>query len=122
MSGSPDTIGPAIRREALSKLVNKLTGMSSSHFTLSYHGDALKNGQMDVRELAPALLAAGDLLSEANREVNENRVSLSVNVQSGFERGSFEINLVTNQGVVSQLTSLVTGDRIMVASALVMLI
>src|SRR4029077_3819337 len=122
MSDSPDTIGPASRHNILVNLVNRFTGMSTSQFTLSYDGDALNNGQMDVRELAPALLAAGDLLSEANRQVNQDRVTLSVNVQSGFEKGSFDINLVTNQGALSQLASLVTGEHIVVASALVMLI
>jgi hypothetical protein len=96
--------------------------MSTSQFTLSYDGDQLRDGQMDVRELGPALLAVGDLLSEANQEVNGGRVTLSVNVQAGFEKGSFDISLVTNQGPLSELMSLVTGDHIVVASALVLLL
>jgi hypothetical protein len=122
MFGSPDTIGRANQHNTLIHLVNRLTGMSTSQFTLSYDGEALKSGQMDVRDLAPALLAASDLLSEANRQVNQDRVTLSVSVQGGFEKGSFDITLVTNQGVLSQLASLVTGDRIIAASALVMLL
>jgi hypothetical protein len=122
MLHGPDSIGPANRHHALGALVNRFRGMSTSQFTLSYDGSLLANGQMDVRELAPALLAAGELLTAANREANENRVELSVKVQAGFERGSFEILLIASQTPLNQLTGLLTGENIVTASALSMLI
>lgn len=122
MLSSPDRIGPTADHNVLVGLINRARGMSTSQFTLSYDGDELRDGQMDVRELGPALLAVGELLSEANQEVNGGRVTLSVNVQAGFEKGSFDISLVTNQGPLSELMSLVTGEHIMVASALVVML
>lgn len=46
---------------------------------------------MDARDLAPTLLAVSDLLHEANRIANGNRYHVQVNVQAGFQRGSFGI-------------------------------
>jgi hypothetical protein len=60
---------------------------------IAYDGEALKTGSMDIQELAPALLATGELLQEANRFLNEDRKKLSVKVKSDFKIGSFEIVL-----------------------------
>ena len=59
---------------------------------IAYDGEALRSGAMDVRELAPALLAIGDLLQQANRILNDDKATLAVKVRSDFERGSFGIN------------------------------
>jgi hypothetical protein len=72
------------------------------HFTITFDGEALQAGLMDVRDLAPSLLAIGDLLQEANRVVNGGRSSISVKVRSHFNRGSFEVSLVLVQGLLEQ--------------------
>lgn len=59
---------------------------------IAYDGPALRAGSMDVRELAPALLAVGDLLQQTNRLLNGERATLAVKVRSDFERGSFGIS------------------------------
>ena len=41
--------------------------MSKVAFQLSYDGPALRDGTMDVNELAVSLTTVGDLLQEANR-------------------------------------------------------
>lgn len=42
--------------------------MSREHFHLVYDGPALAENRMDVRTLAPALLAMGDLVERAITE------------------------------------------------------
>ena len=74
--------------------------MSDDRFTLAYDGEALKNGLMDVRELAPALLAAGELIQNSNRLLNGDRTQVSLQVKGDFRRGSFNIDLILNQNLI----------------------
>jgi hypothetical protein len=66
--------------------------MSKYALTIAYDGSALQNGTMDVRELAPALLAFGNLLEEANRELNGSTSKMQVLVKSEFKSGSFHVD------------------------------
>lgn len=69
-----------------------------TQFQLVYDGPALSESQMDVRTLAPALIALGDLVERANEMVNGNQARVALNVRGSFKRGSFgiEFELVTN--------------------------
>lgn len=66
--------------------------MSHAELTLSYDGPALTNGSMDVRDLAPALLAAGNLVEAINRVVNGETATANVHVRT-VSPGSFSIGL-----------------------------
>ena len=70
---------------------------AESEFTVVYDGDALRDGSIDVRDLAPALLGLGDLIAETNREVTGGQVAVALRVRSEFERGSFYVNLEIQQ-------------------------
>jgi hypothetical protein len=66
--------------------------MSHADMSLVYEGPAVESGAMDVRDLAPALLAFGNLIEAANRVVNGERASAKVQVKT-VGAGSFAIGL-----------------------------
>ena len=86
--------------------------MSKASFQVYYHGPDLESGVMDVRDLAPALLAVGSLLEETNRALNGQRTRISVNVKRGFEEGSFGISFEIVQDLANQLLDLFSSDSI----------
>ena len=81
----------------------------SVHFSIKYDGPALSSHQMDVRELAPALIALSSLLEEANRAIFNDAADVRVNVHGNFKGGSFEIDLVALQGIKDQIISIFSG-------------
>ena len=52
--------------------------MSSTSFQVVYDGPALAGSTIDVRELAPALLAFGDVIEQANFTLNAGRTSVAL--------------------------------------------
>src|ERR1035438_2788691 len=93
--------------------------MSKAEFQLAYDGPALRSGTMDVNQLASALLATGDLFREANRQLNGDRAEVSIKVRSDFKKGSFEVALLVDQGLVEQAKNLVLQASTVGAAALV---
>lgn len=67
-----------------------------------YDGEALREGLMDVQDLAPSLLSFGELCQSSNRVLNGNKAGISVNVKAGPERGSFELGIVLDQNLLWQ--------------------
>jgi hypothetical protein len=49
---------------------------SSSEFSVVYDGEALAENLMDVRDLAPALLALGEAFEIANGVLNGDRTAV----------------------------------------------
>lgn len=102
----------------LGKVDNK--GMTSSvHFTIKYDGPALATYQMDVRELAPALIALSELLEEASATAFPNSPAVRVNVQGNFKGGSFGVDLIAIQSMAQQLVSLFSGPEVSAAANLI---
>lgn len=66
--------------------------MSQSTFKLIYDGEALKDGEMDVADLAPALLAVGQFIRASAKAAYGEDTTVSVKVKATQE-GSFEVLL-----------------------------
>ena len=88
--------------------------MSQTSFSIAYDGPDVESGAMDVRDLAPALLAVGQLFDAANAVLNGQRATVGVNVQATTQ-GSFEVVLDVVQNVGSQLVSVFSGDAVTAA-------
>jgi hypothetical protein len=61
-------------------------------FQLTYDGPSVADGSMPVRDLAPALLALGQLFQEASAVVDPTGPQVSLEVKA-FDRGSFGVDL-----------------------------
>ena len=83
--------------------------MSSYAFYVVYDGPALQGNQMDVRDLAPALLALSDAFEEANRVINGSQTEIRLDVKASFQTGCFGIDLVSTQGVLNTLANWAQG-------------
>ncbi len=76
--------------------------LRKEQLNIIYDGEALREGLMDVRDLAPALLSLGDLFQNSNRVLNGDRARISVHVKAGIERGSFELGILLDQSLLQQ--------------------
>ena len=83
-----------------------------SNFRLSYDGPALATSEMDVRELAPALLAAGDLLNAATRVINGERSKSQTNVKGSFKVGSFGVDFSLVSDWTATIRDIFSSDTV----------
>lgn len=72
-------------------------------FEIAYEGPAVDDGIMDVRELAPSLLALGNLAENSNRVIGDPDAQIKVVVKSSFKKGSFQITLELIHTISDQL-------------------
>lgn len=101
----------------------KMQGMTTSvHFSIKYDGPALASHQMDVRELAPALMALANLLEDANKAAFPGSSEVRVQVKGTFKSGSFGIDLIADQTITQQLVSLFSGSEATAAANLLALL
>lgn len=88
------------------------------HFSIKYDGPALASHQMDVRELAPALIALSEMLEQANKAAFPDAAEVRVNVQGNFKGGSFGVDLIAMQSVAQQIVSMFSGPETTAAANL----
>jgi hypothetical protein len=93
---------------------------SSAELSLSFEGDALNDGVIDVRDLAPSLIALGEVFTQANDLLNERQASIQLGIRA-TQRGSFEVQLVLSQVAVATAGFIAVGN-IQSAAALTQLI
>lgn len=83
----------------------------TTHFRVTYDGPALAASTMDVRDLAPALLAVGDALDAATRALYGDRIKAQVNVRASFKTGSFGIDLALATDWALKVRDLLVSDN-----------
>jgi len=91
--------------------------MSRAAFTIAYDGPALSDHTMDVRDLAPAMMALGQLCDAANTVLNGERSRIRVNVKATAP-GSFEIVFEIIQTTSQHFLSLMTSPEASAAANL----
>ena len=100
-------------------LIDDNQGMSAAvHFSIKYDGPALVSHQMDVRELAPALIALSELLEQANKAAFPDAAEVRVNVQGNFKGGSFGVDLIAVQNIAQQIVAMFSGPEATAAANL----
>lgn len=89
--------------------------MSSTSFQVVYDGPALTGSTIDVRDLAPALLAFGDVIEQANMTLNDGRTSVALRVNASFKSGCFGIDFSVVQSLLTQVTGLFKEPAVVTA-------
>lgn len=87
--------------------------MTRQSFEVAYDGDGTHS--MDVQELAPALLAFGRLVREANAELNGKRATVKVLVQSDFEHKCFNISFDVVQSILHMIAGFLKSEEVKTA-------
>ncbi len=94
----------------------------TGNFYVIYDGPSLQNHEMDVRELAPALVALADLFERANEILSPDNSKITLNVKGSFKSGSFGIQLSVVHQIKDQILNFLQSDFALSAATLFSLI
>src|SRR4051794_23532318 len=83
--------------------------------TIRYDGPALADHEIDVNELAPALLALADIIQLANKRFNGDAAAMRVLVKADVEQRCFQIDLHLLLSIADQAKALFTEDNLKTA-------
>lgn len=83
--------------------------------TIRYDGPALGSHEMDVQDLAPALLALADMIQIANRKFNGDKADIRVLVNADVEQKCFMIDLSLVMSFLDQAKTFLDSDRVKTA-------
>ena len=74
---------------------------------IAYNGSGLTSGEMDVRDLAPALLAFASLVNKANEVIGGERPVKVLLNQDSIRKGSFDVTMLLDMDILDQARMLV---------------
>jgi hypothetical protein len=80
-------------------------------FTIIFDGDSVKDGTIDVKNLAPALLSLNEILTDANRLI-KNDFDITLNVKS-LPQGSFDVDLIVAiSGFIEEVVKIFSSNEV----------
>lgn len=90
-----------------------MTVMAETTFGVKYEGPALADGRMAVRDLAPALLALGELFNETSATLYPDRPLPALDIHA-TKKGSFDVDLILSaaDGAWEATEQLLGGDGV----------
>jgi hypothetical protein len=96
--------------------------LSSTSFRIAFEGEPFRDGEIAVSELAPALLALGDVVQAANRALNGERAEARLKLRA-TNVGSFEALLSIDVSMIGALKDMLDAvaenpDRVVAANNL----
>jgi hypothetical protein len=93
--------------------------VSSTEFSVAFQGDPFENGEIDVNDLAPALLALGDVVQSANSALNGDRADARLKLRAS-KHGSFDALLTLDVSWVADMLDAVSAhpERMVAADQL----
>lgn len=83
--------------------------------TIRYDGPALADHEMDVQDLAPALLALADIIQVANKKFNGGDADIKVLVNADVKQRCFMIDISLVQSLLDQAKGFLGSDHIKTA-------
>jgi hypothetical protein len=97
--------------------------MAKARFEIAFEGDPFEDGEIDVRDLAPTLLAFGNVVQAANKALNGDRADARLKV-AATDQGSFVAALTMDVGWLSDMLDAVNAhpQRVVAADQLMDLI
>jgi hypothetical protein len=84
----------------------------TTHFRLGFDGFALSQHEMEINQLAPALLALSNILEEAAKQVSHGEGKASIRVRGNIKSGSIEIDLTVLTSLIENLTNFLSGNSV----------
>jgi hypothetical protein len=93
--------------------------LSSSAFRIAFEGAPFADGEIDVKDIAPALLALGDVVQSANRALNGDRAHARLKLKASRE-GSFEALLNIDISMIDAIRDMlhaVADERELITAA-----
>lgn len=90
-----------------------------TEFRIGFEGPAVDDGEIDVEDFAPALLALGEFFAAANSAINQTRADAKLRIRA-TEKGSFVALLALDISFIADMLDLVSAhpDRITAADQL----
>ncbi len=76
--------------------------MTKARFEIAFEGDPFEDGEIDVRDLAPTLLAFGNVVQTANKALNGDRADARLKV-AATDQGSFVAALTMDVGWLTDM-------------------